>query len=161
MNKTKIWAGVLAVFFAGVVVGVAGGVMFSRYQIQQRFEDFRKMPSESITKVILRKINQAVTLTEQQSREIEPLIADGAKQADKTMEATHREMQQHLQQLFLKIKAKLTPEQRDKFDVAVKKGLLMPPGPPPMDKRHGPPPPPGNDRPWEHRAGPPPSPPLD
>ena len=131
MNKTKIWAGVLAVFAAGVIVGALGGIMYSRYDFQKRFEKFHKMPVKSIARVILDKIDHEVTLSAQQRREIEPLILAGAQKADKTMESTKQKMRQHLQDLFSQIKTKLTPEQQTKFDQAVGKGLFQPPGPPP------------------------------
>lgn len=164
MNKTKIWAGVLAVFAAGVIVGVVGGITYSRYDFEKRFDRFHKMPAGSIAKVILDKIDHEVSLTEKQRAEIEPLILEGAKKADKTMEATHQKMQQHLQELFDNIKTKLTEEQREKFDMAVKNGLLRPPGPPgppgePGGPPHGPPPPRDGKGPWQPGGMPPPPPP--
>lgn len=124
---------VLAATFA--LGGVAGGAA-SHFL---RFREFRAArdapPGQARVKFRLAAMRHHLDLTDEQERRIEPILVDLEREREAVLapcrsglDALHDKAQQRIGEV-------LTPEQRVKFDAAMKRfrehGLDGPPGPPP------------------------------
>lgn len=112
MKRWRLWVGLIVLFVSGVLIGFWGGGYAEKRIIVQRLE----APPEDRDKLIMRRLTRWLDLSEEQQREIAPIV----KQAQTDLEA---EWAQHLpkvqeirQESTDEIRKLLTPGQQEKYD---------------------------------------------
>ena len=112
MNKLKVWAGILLVFFLGALAGSLGTGAYLKHRIE-RFSRGRHPP---IRVVLMKKLAHELDLTQTQRLEIE-MILDQLETKLHELRQKHRpELEGVFGHSFDMIKEKLDQEQRSKFD---------------------------------------------
>ena len=139
MSKWRIWAGVLAVFFIGLVIGWVGGGIYHKYEAIAHFERIRKSGGLFLADMTLERLSKELDLTSRQRAQIRPLLIRGFRRVDDMMREHGPKIDRVMQGVAADLKEHLTPAQKDKMDKDGAWRLLIPPHP---GHKHKPPPPP-------------------
>ena len=131
MSKKKMWAGVLAVFLTGLIIGAVGSQLVMRYAIKAGLERFRSGNSDLISAKIIERMGRSLDLTPEQKQKIRPIVKESLEE----MFALRREMNPRLRQIKQKVLERLrpllTPEQQEKLNTEMARRPFLPPPPPP------------------------------
>lgn len=139
MSKWRMWAGVLAVFFCGLVIGWVGGGIYHKYEAISHFERIRKSGGVFLADMTLERLSKELDLTGKQRAQIRPLLISGFRRVDKMFKEHMPKIDKVMQDVAASLKKHLTPRQREKMEKDGAWRLLRPPHPGHKDK---PPPPP-------------------
>ena len=156
MSKLSMWVAIVAVLLAGLATGLLGGIIWSRYDFQNRMEAFRNRPAFKVNQTLMQRLDEELELTPEQKGKIKPILEAGFAKAKPLFEATRKKLDQHLQETLEQVRQHLSQEQKTKFDQAVAQRLFFPPIPPPPPGSMGMrPPPPGGGCPPQPGERPP------
>ena len=110
MNKYKLIAGVLLIFFLGVITGALGTGAF----FKQRIKQFAKGGPPAA--MILKRISGRLDLTETQQVEIEKIIEETGEKLRKIRRKHRPQFEKIMKEGMTLMKEKLTDEQKEKLD---------------------------------------------
>lgn len=110
MNKYKLIAGVLLIFFLGVITGALGTGAF----FKQRIKRFAKGGPPAA--MILKRISGRLDLTESQQLEIEKIVTETGKKLRNLRQQHYPRFNKLMEEGIALMKEKLTDEQKDKLD---------------------------------------------
>ena len=112
MKKFKLWAGLLALFCSGVLVGSLGSWRIAEYKA---FENFtREQPK--VPKSIIRKLDRELDLSDTQRKRIEEIVCRTHLELLAFRDRIRPDRERIIQQSIDAMKAELSPEQQKKLD---------------------------------------------
>ncbi len=109
MNRLKLIAGVLLIFFTGIAAGHLGTVFYFKNKIY-------KQGPPALHHLIKKKMSHELHLTQPQQIKFDKIIAQAEKNFDAFRQKHHPELEQNLTECFKKINEILTPAQQKKFE---------------------------------------------
>ena len=114
MNRTKIKlvAGIVALFIIGGVIGLLGDRLYMEHKLR-RLTEFN---SEQRKAYILQKYTKELHLTEAQQIEIRKIIDEKSEEIAQNTQRYKEDIDKIRQRYDERIKALLTPEQRQLYD---------------------------------------------
>ena len=142
MSKWRMWVGVLAVFFCGLVFGWVGGGVYHKYKAIAHFERMKKSGGVFLADVTLERLTKEIDLTGRQRALIRPLLLHGFKRIDDIMREHGPKMDKIMREVADKLAEHLTPAQKEKLGKEGAWRFLRPPHPGDKDKPFQAPPPP-------------------
>ena len=112
MVSGKLWGGLVVLFIAGTLTGIAGTTLYHQYEQEHRWERGPAAKHEQIMK----RLSHELTLTPAQQADIEPMISRTHVEILQLRFAHQPEVEQALTQGMAEIKTKLSGEQQEKLD---------------------------------------------
>lgn len=112
MVSGKLWGGLVVLFIAGTLTGIAGTTLYHQYEQEHRWERGPAAKHERIMK----RLSHELTLTPAQQADIEPMISRTHVEILQLRFAHQPEVEQALTQGMAEIKTKLSGEQQEKLD---------------------------------------------
>ncbi len=112
MVSGKLWGGLVVLFFAGALMGIAGTTLYNQYEQEHRWERGPAAKHERIMK----RLTHELALTPAQQADIEPMISRTHVEILQLRFAHQPEVEQALTQGMTEIKTKLSVEQQEKLD---------------------------------------------
>jgi protein CpxP len=114
MNKAKIKlvAGIMALFIIGGIIGLLGDRLYMEHKLR-RLTEFN---SEQRKAYILQKYTKELHLTEAQQVEIRKIIDEKSNEIAQNTQCYKEDIDKIRQRYDERIKALLTPEQRQRYD---------------------------------------------
>ena len=107
----KVIAGILVVFFLGVVTGVLStGIV-----IHRKFRQFT-MGENPFQTFFMRRLNRELKLTEDQKPQVERIIKEGGVEVRQFLDESRLEFETIMERRNAQLKEILTPEQQQKLD---------------------------------------------
>lgn len=134
MNRGRMWAGLLAVFACGLMIGAVGGSLYERNLAAQRYSQIRRDKGAFLTGLVMRRLQRTLELSPAQHAAIEPMLLDGFRRSLKIREEVRPRQDMILRQTAERIRAHLTPTQVNKLSESGEWKLLLPR--PPHHRRH-------------------------
>ena len=115
----KIWKVILAT----VVIFAAG--MFAGVVVGRKAQPLPPAPKEPIPPISSQqrfygRLKNELQLTADQTNRIDKIFAEGNEQVKLIWDLLNPELQKHRQEVYERVRAVLTPEQREKFEKLVK-----------------------------------------
>ena len=112
MVSGKLWGGLVVLFIAGALMGIAGTTLYHQYEQEHRWERGPAAKHERIMK----RLTHELALTPAQQADIEPMISRTHVEILQLRFAHQPEVEQALTQGMAEIKTKLSVEQQEKLD---------------------------------------------
>jgi hypothetical protein len=112
MTPMKLLAGLLVLFLAGALTGIAGATLYHQYEQEHRWERGSAAKQERIMK----RLAQELGLTPAQQADIEPIVSRTHVEILKLRFSLQPEVEQALTQGMAEIKTKLSVEQQEELD---------------------------------------------
>jgi hypothetical protein len=112
MVSGKLWGGLIVLFIAGALTGIAGATLYHQYEQEHRWEQGPASKHERIMK----RLTHELALTPAQQADIEPMISRIHVEILQLRFAHQPEVEQALTQGMAEIKTKLSVEQQEKLD---------------------------------------------
>lgn len=112
MVSGKLWGGLVVLFLAGALMGIAGTTLYNQYEQEHRWERGPAAKHERIMK----RLTHELALTPAQQADIEPMISRTHVEILQLRFAHQPEVEQALTQGMTEIKTKLSVEQQEKLD---------------------------------------------
>ncbi|HSL04737.1 MAG TPA: hypothetical protein VK901_14515 [Nitrospiraceae bacterium] len=112
MVSGKLWGGLIVLFIAGALTGIAGTTLYHQYEQEHRWERGPAAKHERIMK----RLTHELALTPAQQADIEPMISRTHVEILQLRFAHQPEVEQALTQGMTEIKTKLSVEQQEKLD---------------------------------------------
>jgi hypothetical protein len=112
MVSGKLCGGLVVLFIAGALTGIAGTTLYHQYEQEYRWERGPAAKHERIMK----RLTHELTLTPAQQADIEPMISRTHVEILQLRFAHQPEVEQALTQGMAEIKTKLSGEQQEKLD---------------------------------------------
>ena len=112
MESGKVWSGLVVLFTAGVLIGLAGATFYHQYEQEHRWERGPVAKYERIMK----RLTHDLALTPAQQAEIEPIVSRTHVEILQLRFLLQPEVEQALTQGMAEIKTKLSVEQQEKLD---------------------------------------------
>ena len=112
MTPMKLLAGLLVLFLAGALTGIAGATLYHQYEQEHRWERGSAAKQERIMK----RLAQELGLTPAQQADIEPIVSRTHVEILKLRFLLQPEVEQALTQGMAEIKTKLSVEQQEELD---------------------------------------------
>lgn len=112
MASGKLWGGLVVLFIAGALTGIAGTTLYHQNEQEHRWERGPAAKHERIMK----RLTHELALTPTQQADIEPLITRTHVEILQLRFAHQPEVEQVLTQGMAEIKTKLSVEQQEKLD---------------------------------------------
>jgi hypothetical protein len=112
MTPGKLWGGLVVLFFAGALTGIAGATLYHQYEQQHQWERGPAAKQERIMK----RLTHELTLTPAQQADIEPIISRTHVEILQLRFSHQPEVEQALTQGMAEIKTTLSGEQQAKLD---------------------------------------------
>ena len=112
MVSGKLWGGLIVLFIAGALTGIAGTTLYHQYEQEHRWEQGPAAKHERIMK----RLTHELALTPAQQADIEPMISRTHVEILQLRFAHQPEVEQALTQGMAEIKTKLSGEQQEKLD---------------------------------------------
>jgi hypothetical protein len=112
MVSRKLWGGLVVLFIAGALMGIAGTTLYHQYEQEHRWERGPAAKHERIMK----RLTHELALTPAQQADIEPMISRTHVEILQLRFAHQPEVEQALTQGMAEIKTKLSGEQQEKLD---------------------------------------------
>lgn len=109
----KLWAALLIVFFSGLLIGALGVWMTMEHRAFDMLTGHRR----GLEQIILRKLDHRLHLTDSQRTSLEKILCRTQQEMMEVRRQHRPEMDRIFQKSFADIRAELTPEQQQKFDV--------------------------------------------
>jgi hypothetical protein len=112
MVSGKLWGGLVVLFIAGALTGIAGTTLYQQYEQEHLWERGPAAKHERIMK----RLTHELALTPAQQADIEPMISRTHVEILQLRFAHQPEVEQALTQGMAEIKTKLSEEQQEKLD---------------------------------------------
>lgn len=112
MVSGKLWGGLVVLFIAGALTGIAGTTLYHQYEQERRWERGPAAKHERIMK----RLTHELALTPAQQADIEPMITRTHVEILQLRFVHQPEVEQALTQGMAEIKTKLSVEQQEKLD---------------------------------------------
>ena len=112
MVSGKLWGGLVVLFIAGALTGIAGTTLYHQYEQEHRWERGPAAKHERI----MQRLTHELALTPAQQADIEPMISRTHVEILQLRFAHQPEVEQALTQGMVEIKTKLSVEQQEKLD---------------------------------------------
>ena len=112
MVSGKLWGGLIVLFIAGALTGIAGTTLYHQYEQEHRWE---RGPAAKHDR-IMKRLTHELALTPAQQADIEPMISRTHVEILQLRFAHQPEVEQALTQGMAEIKTKLSVEQQEKLD---------------------------------------------
>ena len=112
MVSGKVWGGLVVLFLAGALTGIAGSTLYHQYEQEHRWE---RGPTEKHER-IMKRLTHELALTPAQQADIEPMISRTHVAILQLRFAHQPEVEQALTHGLAEIKTTLSVEQQAKLD---------------------------------------------
>ena len=112
MGPGKLWGGLVVLFCAGVLTGIAGAILYHQYEQDHQWDRGPASKHERIMK----RLTHELALTPAQQADIEPMISRTHVAILQLRFAHQPEVEQALTQGMAEIKTTLSAEQQEKLD---------------------------------------------
>jgi hypothetical protein len=112
MTPGKLWGGLVVLFFAGALTGIAGATLYHQYEQEYRWERGPAAKHERIMK----RLTHDLALTPPQQADIEPIVRRTHVEILRLRFLLQPEVEQALLQGMAEIKTKLSVEQQEELD---------------------------------------------
>jgi hypothetical protein len=112
MTPGKLWGGLVVLFFAGALTGIAGATLYHQYEQERRWERGPAAKHERIMK----RLTHELALTPAQQADIEPIVSRTHVEILRLRFLFQPEVEQALTQGMAEIKTKLSVEQQEELD---------------------------------------------
>ena len=126
MKRGPMWAGLLAVFACGLLIGAVSGSLYERKQTAERFSRIRADKGAFLTRLALKRMQDKLALTPEQRAGIQPLLLDGFRRSQKVRDEVRPRQDQIMRETTGQIRRLLTPEQVRKLEQSGEWMLLKP-----------------------------------
>ncbi|MBI5393726.1 MAG: hypothetical protein HZA91_00360 [Verrucomicrobia bacterium] len=111
MKKTYAIVLVLVVFLLGVAAGVLGAKLFFESRVRVALSS-----PESLAQALLQRMSMELTLSDDQRRQIEPVIDDARRDLLKLRDQVKPQLEAIFDRADGRIRPLLTPDQQKRFD---------------------------------------------
>jgi hypothetical protein len=112
MESGKVWSGLVVLFTAGVLMGLAGATFYHQYEQEHRWERGPAAKHERIMK----RLTHELALTPAQQADIEPIVSRTHVEILQLRLSHQPEVEEALTHGMAEIKTKLSGEQQAKLD---------------------------------------------
>ena len=112
MIPGKLWGGLVVLFFAGALTGIAGATLYHQYEKEHQWERGPAAKHERIMK----RLTHDLALTPAQQADIEPIISRTHVEILQLRFLHQPEVEQALTQGMAEIKTKLSAKQQGELD---------------------------------------------
>ena len=112
MTTGKLWGGLVVLFLAGALTGIAGTTLYHQYEQEHRWERGPAAKQERIMKRLVHEL----ALTPAQQAEVEPIVSRTHVEILKLRFLLQPELEQALTQGMAEMKTKLSAEQQEQLD---------------------------------------------
>lgn len=112
MKKLKLWAGLMALFCSGVLIGVAG----TWHIVENRAIEHLTRERPRLPKFIMRKLDRELGLNDSQRARIETIVCRSFEELLTIRDRERPERERIILQSIEAMKAELSPEQQRKLD---------------------------------------------
>jgi hypothetical protein len=121
-----MWAGLLAVFVCGLVIGAVSGSLYERNQAAERYSRIKVDKGAFLANLVLERLKDKLSLSAQQSAAIQPLLLEGFRSSLKVREEVRPRQDQIMRETSDQIRKLLTPEQASELDKSGEWMVLKP-----------------------------------
>jgi hypothetical protein len=112
MAPGKLWGGLVVLFLAGALIGIAGAILYHQYDQEHQWERGPAAKHERIMK----RLTHELALTPAQQADIEPIVSRTHVEILQLRFSHQPEVEQALTQGMAEIKTKLSAEQQKELD---------------------------------------------
>jgi hypothetical protein len=112
MAPGKLWGGLVVLFLAGALMGIAGATLYHQYEQEHRWERGPAAKHERIMK----HLTHELALTPAQQADIEPIVSRTHVEILQLRFSHQPEVEQALTQGIAEIRTKLSAEQQIELD---------------------------------------------
>jgi hypothetical protein len=112
MAPGKLWGGLVVLFLAGALMGIAGATLYHQYEQEHRWERGPAAKHERIMK----RLTHELALTPAQQADIEPIVSRTHVEILQLRFSHQPEVEQALTQGIAEIRTKLSAEQQVELD---------------------------------------------
>ena len=112
MTPGKLWGGLVVLFFAGALMGIAGTTFYHQFEQEHRWERGPAAKHERIMK----RLTHELALTPAQQADIEPIVRRTHVEILQLRFLLQPEVEQALTRGMAEIKTKLSAEQQEALD---------------------------------------------
>src|SRR5688572_7060143 len=112
MTRGKLWTGLIVLFLAGTLTGIAGTSLFHKYERQHRWEGGPAATQERI----MMRLTRELSLPSGQQAEIEPIVRRVHLEILKLRAQHQPEVERILTRGIADLKPKLSADQQAKLD---------------------------------------------
>jgi hypothetical protein len=112
MVPGKLWGGLVVLFFAGALTGIAGTTLYHQYEQEHQWARGPAAKHERIMK----RLTHELALTPAQQADIEPMISRTHVEILQLRFSHQPEVEQALTQGMAEIKTKLSVQQQEELD---------------------------------------------
>ena len=113
MTPGKLWGGLVVLFLAGALTGIAGTTLYHQYEQERRWERGPAAKQERIMKRLVHEL----ALTPAQQAEVEPIVRRTHVEILKLRFLLQPELEQALTQGMAEMKTKLSAQQQEQLDI--------------------------------------------
>ncbi|MFH2126742.1 MAG: hypothetical protein ABIK12_09510 [Pseudomonadota bacterium] len=115
MNRGRMWAGLLAVFACGLIIGALSGSLYERNQAAERYNQIRRDKGAFLTALVLERLQETLALSPQQRAGIQPLLMEGFRRSLQVREEVRPRQDKIMRETTEQIRGLLTPKQAGKL----------------------------------------------
>ncbi len=126
MNRGRMWAGLLAVFACGLIIGAVSGSLYERNKAAERYSQIKRDKGVFLTSLVLKRLQETLALSPEQRAGIQPLLLEGFRRSLKVREEVRPRQDQIMRETTEQIRGLLTPEQAHKLDKSGEWMVLKP-----------------------------------
>ena len=112
MVSGKLWGGLVVLFFAGALTGIAGATLYHQYEQEHQWERGPAAKHERIMK----RLTHDLALTPAQQADIEPIVSRTHVEILQLRFLLQPEVEQALIRGMAEMKTKLSTEQQEELD---------------------------------------------
>ena len=112
MTSGKLWGGLVVLFCAGALTGIAGTTLYHQYEQEHRWE---RGPAAKYER-IMKRLTHDLVLTPAQQAEIEPIVSRTHVEILQLRFLLQPEVEQALTKGMAEMKTKLSLEQQEELD---------------------------------------------
>ena len=112
MTPGKLWGGLVVLYFAGALMGIAGTTLYHQFEQEHRWERGPAAKHERIMK----RLTHELALTPAQQADIEPIVRRTHVEILQLRFLLQPEVEQALTRGMAEIKTKLSAEQQEALD---------------------------------------------
>ena len=112
MAPGKLWGGLMVLFFAGALTGIAGATLYHQYEQEHRWE---RGPAAKYERV-MKRLTHELALTPAQQADIEPIVSRTHVEILQLRFLLQSEVEQALTKGMAEMKTKLSLEQQEELD---------------------------------------------
>ena len=112
MTRGKLWGGLVVLFLAGALTGIAGATLYHQYEQEHRWERGPAAKHERIMK----RLTHELALTPAQQADIEPIVSRTHVEILQLRFLLQPEVEQALTKGMAEMKTKLSVEQQEELD---------------------------------------------